>query len=99
MLILRPHRTLHGPPFVSNVLPAHRTEWPDAWTTFKPGMLIAVEPMIAVGGPEIQTESRRWPIRTKDGSLSVHYEADVLITEDGPEDLTAGMNELPDIVG
>ncbi len=92
-------RKLHGPPFVSNVLPAHRGEWPDAWTTFKPGMLIAVEPMIAVGSAEIRTESRRWPIMTKDGSLSVHYEADVLITEDGPEDLTAGMDELPDVVG
>lgn len=92
-------RKLHGPPFVSNVVPAHRGEWPDAWATFKPGMLIAVEPMIAIGGPQIRTESRQWPIMTQDGSLSVHYEADVLITEDGPEDLTAGMDALPDVVG
>lgn len=92
-------RKLHGPPFLSNVLPSTRAEWPDAWSTFKPGMLIAVEPMIAVGGPEIRTEPRSWPIMTKDGSLSVHYEADVMITEDGPDDLTAGMDELPDVVG
>ncbi len=63
------------------------------------GMLIAVEPMIAVGGSEIHTESQRWPIRTRDGSNSVHYEADVLITENGPRDLTEGMDQLPDVVG
>jgi methionyl aminopeptidase len=92
-------RKLHGPPFISNVLPAHRGEWPDAWSAFKPGMLIAVEPMIAVGTAEILSTSREWPIFTTDGSRAVHYEADVLITDDGPRNLTAGMNDLPDIVG
>jgi methionyl aminopeptidase len=92
-------RKLHGPPFISNVVPAHQGEWPDAWTTFKPGMLLAVEPMIATGGSEIRSETRRWPIYTADGSLSVHYEADVLITPEGPRDLTEGMDRLPDLVG
>jgi methionyl aminopeptidase len=92
-------RKLHGPPFISNVLPKHRGEWPDAWSTFKPGLLVAVEPMIAIGGSGIRTSPGRWPILTEDGSLSVHYEADVLITEDGPRDLTAGMDQLPDVVG
>lgn len=92
-------RKLHGPPFVSNVMPAHRAEWPDAWTTFKPGLLLAVEPMIAEGSSEIRTETGRWPILTGDGSLAVHYEADVLITEEGPRDLTEGMDQLPDVVG
>ncbi len=92
-------RKLHGPPFISNVMPKHRTEWPDAWSTFKPGMLLAVEPMIAVGGNQILTKSRNWPIFTPDGSLAVHYEADVLITEEGPRNLTEGMDQLPDIVG
>ncbi|MEZ6212345.1 MAG: hypothetical protein R3B46_14060 [Phycisphaerales bacterium] len=41
----------------------------------------------------------RWPIHTADASLAVHYEADVLITDNGPLDLTEGMSELPDIVG
>lgn len=40
-----------------------------------------------------------WPIISADRSMSVHYEADVLITENGPRDLTEGMSELPDIVG
>lgn len=92
-------RRLHGPPFISNVTPVHPGEWPDAWLEFKPGMLLAVEPMIAVGTSEIRSEGRAWPIFTADGSLSVHYEADVLITEDGPCNLTAGLDELPDVVG
>ena len=60
-------RKLHGPPFVSNVLPVFRGEWSDAWTIFKPGMLLAVEPMIAVGTREIRTKPRQWPIFTADG--------------------------------
>lgn len=92
-------RKLHGPPFVSNVLPTHRREWPDAWTIMKPGMLLAVEPMIAMGTHSINADAKAWPIYTADNSLSVHYEADVLITEEGPRDLTEGMQDLPDIVG
>ena len=91
-------RTLHGPPFISNVTPRHPGEWPDAWETFKQGMLLAVEPMIAVGSGEIISDGRTWPIYTADGSLSVHYEADIMVTENGARDLTAGMNCLPDIV-
>ncbi|MFK7961141.1 MAG: type I methionyl aminopeptidase [Phycisphaerales bacterium] len=92
-------RSLHAAPYVSNVVPSHAAEWPDGWSSFKPGMLIAVEPMIAVGTPNTRSERREWPIYTADGSLSVHYEADVLITEDGPRNLTESMFELPSIVG
>ncbi len=92
-------RELHGPPFVSNVVPSQAFEWPDAWTRLNPGDLLAVEPMVAVGTGEIRSEGRKWPIYTADGSLSVHYEADVLVTADGPRNLTAGLFELPEIVG
>ncbi len=92
-------RKLHGPPFISNVTPRHPSEWPDAWETFKPGMLLAVEPMIAIGSGEIVSEGQQWPIYTADGSLSVHYEANILVTDNGPRDLTQGLEELPDIVG
>lgn len=92
-------RKLHGPPFVSNVVPTHQGEWPDGWTTFKPGQLIAVEPMIAVGTGDTTSRRNEWPIYSADGSLSVHYEADVLITEDGPRNLTEAMFDLPSIVG
>ena len=90
---------LHGPPFISNIVPRHRSEWPDAWNLFEPGLLVAVEPMIAVGTRQTRTQRREWPIYTSDGSLSVHYEADVLITHAGPRNLTEGMNQLPDVVG
>jgi len=36
---------------------------------------------------------------TADGSMSVHYEADVLVTEEGPVNLTEGLFKLPEIVG
>jgi len=90
---------LHSSPFIANVLPASRAEWPDAWVSFKPGMLLAVEPMIAIGTGQIRTDQGHWPIFTDDGSLSVHYEADVMITPDGPRNLTEGLEDLPDIVG
>ncbi len=91
-------RSLHGAPFVANVVPSFPGEWPEAWKPWTPGMLVAVEPMIAVGTTETVTHGREWPILTADGTLSVHYEADVLITEGGPRNLTAGMFALPDVV-
>lgn len=97
-------RKLHSRPFVSNTVPVSRGEWADAHTPCTPGTLIAVEPMIAIGtGETTQHESARygleWPVYTADGSMSVHYEHDVLITSDGPEVLTQALENLPDIVG
>jgi len=92
-------RKLHGPPFISNNVPAFPGEWPDAFSDCEPGTLIAVEPMIGAGTGRTRSEPKQWPIVTFDGSMSVHYEADVLITEDGPDNLTEEMFELPDIVG
>jgi methionyl aminopeptidase len=92
-------RKLHGPPSIHNSVPTHPGDWPDAWATFKPGMLLAVEPMIAAGTADTRVEPRKWPIYTADGSRAVHYEADVLITERGPRNLTEDMNRLPDVVG
>ncbi|MCH2137498.1 MAG: type I methionyl aminopeptidase [Phycisphaerales bacterium] len=92
-------RQLHGPPFVSNVVPTMPGEWPDAFRTWTPGMLVAVEPMLNLGSADVEGEAGGWPIRTSDGRRSAHYEADVLITEDGVDVLTAPMLELPDVVG
>lgn len=92
-------RQLHGPPFLANTAPTYPGEWPEAWKPFTPGMLLAVEPMIAIGTGAIRSQPNQWPIFTADGSLAVHYEADVLVTEEGPRDLTDGMDALPDIVG
>jgi methionyl aminopeptidase len=90
---------MHGAPFVSNVIPDDPREWPDASHILEPGTLLAVEPMVAMGTNQTRSVGRDWPIWTADGSLAVHYEADVLVTEFGPRNLTEGLFELPDIVG
>jgi len=55
--------------------------------------------MIAVGTPKVTQKRGEWPVFTADGSLSVHYEHDVYIGEDGPIVLTEGLEQLPDVVG
>ena len=54
----------------------------------KPGMTLAIEPMVNVGGPATRTLSDRWTIVTADGSRSAHFEHTVAITENGPKVLT-----------
>jgi methionyl aminopeptidase len=52
------------------------------------GMTIAIEPMIAAGGPEVYVTDDGWTIRTDDGSTAVHFEHTVAITPGGPRILT-----------
>lgn len=55
----------------------------------KEGMTIAVEPMATLGGWRVAVDaSDGWTIRTKDGSLSAHFEDTLLVTSDGVEILT-----------
>ena len=53
-----------------------------------PGLTIAIEPMVNVGGPATRTLPDRWTIVTLDGSLSAHFEHTVAITESGTQILT-----------
>ncbi len=53
-----------------------------------PGMTLAIEPMINAGGYDVRQLSDGWTIKTKDGSLSAHFEHTVAITTDGPKILT-----------
>lgn len=53
-----------------------------------PGMTIAIEPMINVGGYDVKILEDGWTVLTVDGSLSAHYEHTVAITENGVELLT-----------
>ncbi len=91
-------RTLHDAPFVSNVVPTYPGEWPDGYRNWEPGVLVAVEPMIAVGTGETRPSKGAWPVYTADGSLSVHFEHDVLIREDGPRVLTEGLDEIEMVI-
>ena len=54
----------------------------------EPGLVIAIEPMVNVGGSEVRTREDAWTIVTIDGSLSAHFEHTVAITETGPDVLT-----------
>jgi methionyl aminopeptidase len=91
-------RKLHAPPFISNVMPRFRGEWSDADRRAVPGTLLAVEPMLAIGTGDIHQPPREWPIYSADGSLTAHYEHDVLITESGVRVLTEGLDEVPDVI-
>ncbi len=53
-----------------------------------PGMTLAIEPMINMGGYEVRQLSDGWTIKTRDGGLSAHFEHTVAITADGPKILT-----------
>ena len=54
----------------------------------RPGMTLAIEPMVNLGGFKTKTLSDGWTIVTADGSPSAHFEHTVLTTEQGPEVLT-----------
>ncbi|HEY2027150.1 MAG TPA: type I methionyl aminopeptidase [Gemmatimonadaceae bacterium] len=54
-----------------------------------PGLTIAIEPMVNVGGPSTRTMPDKWTIVTVDGSRSAHFEHTVAITMDGNRVLTA----------
>ena len=50
----------------------------------KPGLVLAIEPMVNAGQPEVRTLDDRWTAVTVDRSLSAHFEHSVAITENGP---------------
>jgi methionyl aminopeptidase len=61
---------------------------PRRGTKLTPGMTIAIEPMVNVGGPEIRTLDDKWTVVTIDGSLSAHFEHTVAIGTNGARVLT-----------
>jgi methionyl aminopeptidase len=54
----------------------------------RPGMTLAIEPMVNAGAPTVEILSDGWTVVTKDGMPSAHFEHTVLITESEPEILT-----------
>jgi methionyl aminopeptidase len=54
----------------------------------KPGLVLAIEPMVNAGTHEVEVLADKWTAVTKDKSLSAHFEHTVAITEDGPFVLT-----------
>ena len=54
----------------------------------EPGMVLAIEPMVNAGGPDIRVGDDNWAVYSADGSLAAHFEFTVAVTEDGPRILT-----------
>jgi methionyl aminopeptidase len=75
-------RTMHEEPQVPNFVDAKSNQ------RLRPGMTIAIEPMVNAGRPEVKILKDGWTVVTQDGSLSAHFEHTVLITEGEPEILT-----------
>lgn len=91
-------RKLHAPPFVANSLPSPLDKSADAYKACLPGTLVAVEPMIGAGTGKTRSLPNQWPVFTADNSMSVHYEHDILVTDDGCRVLTEGLEDLQDII-
>jgi len=61
---------------------------PESGPVLKPGMVIAIEPMVNAGGWRTKRDDDNWTVRTLDGSFSAHFEHTLAITEGEPEVLT-----------
>ena len=73
---------LHEAPEVPNFGPAGRG------IRLLPGMTLAIEPMVNAGGDDVKILPDGWTVKTKDGSLSAHFEHTVVITTEGPKIMT-----------
>ncbi len=76
-------RAMHEDPQVPNYGAAGRGP------ELRPGLVIAVEPMLTMGGWETAVLADDWTVVTRDGSLSAHFEHTIAVTNDGPEVLTS----------
>ena len=76
-------RQLHEPPQIPNF------GIPGTGLLLRPGMVLAIEPMVNAGGPEVDVLGDGWTAVTADGRLSAHFEHTVAITGDGPQILGA----------
>jgi methionyl aminopeptidase len=76
-------RALHEDPQIPNY------GEPGRGPVIRPGLVVAIEPMVNVGGWRTRLLADRWTVITADMSLSAHFEHTIAITDDGPEVLTA----------
>ncbi len=74
---------LHEDPQVPNFVDPRNTN-----PRLKPGMVLAIEPMVCAGSPDTRVLEDRWTAVTKDGSHSAHFEHCVAVTNNGPWILT-----------
>jgi methionyl aminopeptidase len=79
-------RALHEEPEVPNFGD------PGRGLRLRPGMVLAIEPMVTMGAPDVEVQEDGWTAVTRDGSLSAHFEHTVAITEHGPAVLTRSLS-------
>jgi len=73
---------LHESPQIPNYGP------PGKGVRLRPGMVLAIEPMINAGRPDVEILEDQWTAVTLDRKISAHFEHTVAVTENGPEILT-----------
>ncbi len=77
-------KKVHQEPFVPN----NRKDMGKTNLKLRQGLVIAIEPMFAIGTEETVTAKDGWTVVTKDGSKSAHFEHTVAVTKNGPMILT-----------
>ncbi|MEW6683420.1 MAG: type I methionyl aminopeptidase [Nitrospirota bacterium] len=75
-------RSLHEDPQVPNF------GKPGEGPRLKQGLVLAIEPMVNVGGSEVEVLADRWTVVTRDRKLSAHFEHTIALTAEGPKVLT-----------
>jgi len=75
-------RTMHEEPQIPNFVEGKSSP------KLRPGMTLAIEPMVNVGAADVKILKDGWTVVTRDASLSAHFEHTVLVTETDPEIMT-----------
>ncbi len=78
-------QTMHEEPQVPNFVSKTLRKFD---IKLEPGLVMAIEPMVAIGTKEVRTLSDGWTVETKDRRASAHFEHTVAMTVDGPRILT-----------
>jgi methionyl aminopeptidase len=81
-------RNMHEPPQVPNYGRA------GTGNTLKPGYVLAIEPMVTAGSPDVKVLDDQWTVATIDHRLSCYFEHTVAVTEEGPRVLTRRPSEV-----
>lgn len=76
-------RYIHEDPYIPNYGKA------GTGPKLKPGMVLAIEPMLSLGSDQFIVEKDDWTLSTSDGTLSAHFEHTIIVTEEGVEVVTS----------
>jgi methionyl aminopeptidase len=83
--------SMHEEPQIPNFLERKKSKT----ELIRPGMTLAIEPMVTLGNHRTKILSDGWTVVTSDGTPSAHFEHTVLTTEKGPEILTIPRADIP----